>query len=329
MSKLDGNLQKRLSHALTKALPTKSDWERMTSYELNESLDKISSLGHIDNIAFEVIRWAISRGRLDDLVNGAQRHNDTNPELLRFYHEIWLPFVDAAKSRQASQIPISIDILSAYSYLDMHAPSSTLSNSKNNRTSETLTQLEDIKTEQPTSNLRKCIPPQQFSAPPLLHNEPIALYYSYVDEDAGLLTLLQRQLVMLSRSDLITVWHRGMIQTGEHEYVEQLKHLNTASIILLLVSPHFLESERTYNEAARAMERFEVEDTVVIPIIWRPTADWQHAPFGGLSALPKAKKALAEYSRIEREKLLEEIAITIRNIVENIRVKQYNFRRGF
>jgi hypothetical protein len=127
---------------------------------------------------------------------------------------------------------------------------------------------------------------------------------------------------MLSRSGLITVWHRGMIQTGEDEYVEQLKHLNAASIILLLISPHFLESERTYNEAARAMQRFEAEGIVVIPIIWRPTADWQDAPFGELRALPKTKKALAEYSGAEREKLLKEIATTIRNIVENLREKQ-------
>lgn len=60
---------------------------------------------------------------------------------------------------------------------------------------------------------------------------------------------------------------RGMMVWGS----EIDEHLNTADIILLLVSSDFIDSDYCYDvEMKRALKRHEAEDARVIPIILRP-----------------------------------------------------------
>ena len=59
-----------------------------------------------------------------------------------------------------------------------------------------------------------------------------------------------------------------------------------ADIILSLVSADFVASDYCYDvEMTHAMERHERGEACIIPVILRP-CDWQHAPFGGLMAVP-------------------------------------------
>lgn len=63
--------------------------------------------------------------------------------------------------------------------------------------------------------------------------------------------------------------------------------MNTADIILLLVSSDFIFSKYCWDiEVTKAIERHEVGEACVIPIILR-NVDWQSAPFAKLQALPK------------------------------------------
>lgn len=93
--------------------------------------------------------------------------------------------------------------------------------------------------------------------------------------------------MLLQRQGIIDVWNDADISPGS-EWEEEIKqHLDTAHIILLLVSPDFMASDYCYSkEMMRAMERHDQEEACVIPIIVRPVY-WQIAPFGKLQALPK------------------------------------------
>src|SRR5262249_43422175 len=72
--------------------------------------------------------------------------------------------------------------------------------------------------------------------------------------------------------------------------------LESASIILLLVSADFLASDYCYDlEVARAMERHAEKTARVIPIILRK-CDWSDAPFGKLQALPKDLKPIKSWA---------------------------------
>src|SRR5688572_2102454 len=92
---------------------------------------------------------------------------------------------------------------------------------------------------------------------------------------------------MLQREGVISGWHDRRISAGQ-EWDGKIKdHLNSAAIILLLVSSDFLASKYRYDiEVERAVVRHHAGGARIMPVILRPCA-WQTAPFGKVQALPK------------------------------------------
>src|SRR5437660_81371 len=114
----------------------------------------------------------------------------------------------------------------------------------------------------------------------------IEIFFCYAREDEGLRQGLEKQLRALQRQEIIDLWHDRDISAGTEWEREIDKHLNTARIILLLISPDFMGSDYCYGKEMKlAMERHERREARVIPIILRPIY-WQGAPFGKLQALP-------------------------------------------
>jgi hypothetical protein len=116
--------------------------------------------------------------------------------------------------------------------------------------------------------------------------EPINIFFCYAREDEALLNKLKTHLRPLQRQSLIAVWHDRDISAGTEWEKEISQHLNAAQIILLLVSPDFMNSDYCYGiEMKRALERHERDEALVIPIIVRP-AYWKTAPLSQLQVLP-------------------------------------------
>src|SRR5688572_1026460 len=116
------------------------------------------------------------------------------------------------------------------------------------------------------------------------------LFYSYSHKDHRLRDKLVSHLSMLRRSKIITEWHDRKITAGTEWKGQIDRHLETADIILLLVTASFLESYYCYDvEMTRALERHDLGQARVIPIILRPV-DWKGAPFAKLQALPTDAK---------------------------------------
>jgi chaperonin GroEL len=114
----------------------------------------------------------------------------------------------------------------------------------------------------------------------------IEVFYSYAHKDEILREELEKQLSLLQWQGIITGWHDRRIGAGQEWADEIDTHLNTARIILLLISPDFMASKYCYGiEVKRAMERHEQGEALVIPVILRPVY-WKSAPFGKLQALP-------------------------------------------
>lgn len=115
---------------------------------------------------------------------------------------------------------------------------------------------------------------------------PVKVFYSYSHKDEKLRKRLQTHLTPANKAGLIEDWHDRMITPGTEWKGEIDKRLNSADIILLLISPDFMASDYcTDVEVKRAMERNDEETALVIPVILRP-CDWTKAPFGKLQALP-------------------------------------------
>src|SRR6266704_2132576 len=112
----------------------------------------------------------------------------------------------------------------------------------------------------------------------------ISIFFCYAHEDETLLKKLKAHLRPLQRQGLITVWYDRDISAGS-EWEQQIKEqLNSAQIILLLVSPDFMDSDYCYSiEMQRAIQRHQRGEERVIPIILRPV-HWQIPPLNKLQA---------------------------------------------
>jgi tetratricopeptide (TPR) repeat protein len=138
---------------------------------------------------------------------------------------------------------------------------------------------------------------------------PIEIFFSYAHEDEPLRDKLARQLKVFESHGVILGWHDRQITAGS-EWAKQIdERLNTADLILLLISEDFLASDYCYKvEMPCALERRDKGEACVIPIILRP-CPWEHAPFKKLNVLPTDARPAVEWLNLDRAFL---------NIVEGI-----------
>jgi hypothetical protein len=130
--------------------------------------------------------------------------------------------------------------------------------------------------------------------------EPVELFYSYAHKDEKFRTELEKHLSILKRNRVIADWHDRKIIAG-HDWEKEIdERLNTAKVILLLVSADFLASDYCYGvEMNRALERHKAGDARVIPVIIR-NVYWKGAPFGNLQALPTDARAVGSWRNRDR-----------------------------
>jgi TIR domain len=146
---------------------------------------------------------------------------------------------------------------------------------------------------------------------------PVKLFFCYAHEDEPLLNKLKSHLSPLQRQGLIDVWYDRDINAGTEWENEIDTHLRTADIILLLISPDFMNSDYCYSiEMQRALERHKHKEARVIPIILRPIY-WQGEPLGTLQALPTDAKPVTDPDWHNLDRALFNVTEGIRKTIEN------------
>lgn len=148
------------------------------------------------------------------------------------------------------------------------------------------------------------------------HKNPLKLFYSYAPEDEPLRQQLEKHLALMQRDRLIESWHNYQISPGTEISQEINTHLNTAHIILLLISSDFLSSDYCYStEMKRALERHTAGEARVIPIILRP-CDWQTASFSNLQPLPANRTPITKWQ--DRDEAFLDVATGIRKVIKEM-----------
>ena len=126
----------------------------------------------------------------------------------------------------------------------------------------------------------------------------LKLFYSYSHQDEVLRDQLEIRLKLLQRNGLIQNWHDRQITPGK-EWKEELdRNLEQADIILLLVSPDFIESDYCFEiEMKRALEKEQANETTVVPILLRPvnTKSSSLKQLFSLQSLPKDLKPISKW----------------------------------
>jgi hypothetical protein len=153
--------------------------------------------------------------------------------------------------------------------------------------------------------------PESLPMSPLEHPAaPVSLFYSYSHRDEALRKKLEAHLSLLQAEAVISGWHDRGIAAGIEWEGAISEQLDSAGIILLLVSADFLASRYCRDvEIKRAMERHEAGTARVIPVILRPV-DWHTALFGKLQALPRDGKPVTSWKN--RDEAFTDIARGIR-----------------
>jgi hypothetical protein len=84
MRELSGQGSKDLQEALLSAFPSRHNLSQMLRFKLNVSLDIVASESNHGSAVFTLIRWAVSTGRLKELIIGASTENPNNSDLKAF-----------------------------------------------------------------------------------------------------------------------------------------------------------------------------------------------------------------------------------------------------
>jgi tetratricopeptide (TPR) repeat protein len=149
--------------------------------------------------------------------------------------------------------------------------------------------------------------------------KPIKLFLSYSRYDESFREKIEKYLVRLKKSGLIQIWFDRNLRADEEWESEIIKHLNTAEIILLLISLEFVNSEYCCDiELPIAMQRHDVGGACVIPIRLNPIEGWAEYPFSKLQAYPSLRETLSELGEQAQSRAYVTIADAIRETVERL-----------
>lgn len=100
-------------------------------------------------------------------------------------------------------------------------------------------------------------------------------------------------MAIFKRQGLIQSWNDRKIVAGENWESIIDENIQSADLILLLISSSFIASDYCYsNELITALARHESENAQVIPIFIRPV-EFQGLPFDKIQGLPKDAKPVS------------------------------------
>jgi TIR domain len=139
------------------------------------------------------------------------------------------------------------------------------------------------------------------------------VFVSYAHEDDSYRERLDISLDPLRRDKLITAtWNDREILAGKEWEREIDEKLNSADIILLLVSQYFFHSDYIReHELPRALEHHKSGSAVVVPILLR-VCDWESS-LGALQALPGGGKPVLKWR--DRDEAWLDIARNLRRLI--------------
>ncbi|MER6473468.1 toll/interleukin-1 receptor domain-containing protein [Streptomyces collinus] len=149
-----------------------------------------------------------------------------------------------------------------------------------------------------------------------MREEGLSLFYSYAHEDEALRDQLAKHLKILERQHVIRGWHDREISAGVEWRGEIDQHLQTADIVLLLISPDFIASDYCYDiELAESLRRHNLGECIVIPVILR-VVETTGTPFMMLQALPTNAKPVTTWR--DRDAAFASVAAGIRKAASQI-----------
>ena len=151
---------------------------------------------------------------------------------------------------------------------------------------------------------------------PKTESSPAKVFISYCHMDKSLKEELIKHLSPLERLGLIEIWTDLEIKPGDEWDKEISKNIESADIVLLLISIDFINSKYCYDvELEQAISRFQDEGMRIVPVILRPCM-WKHTSFAKFQALPSEAKAVTTWNN--QDEALSDVAQGLYNLMAKI-----------
>ena len=151
---------------------------------------------------------------------------------------------------------------------------------------------------------------------------PLRVFYSYSHADEGMRKALGNHFAAMRDFDnpLIVDWHDRKIPPGGKWDGVIRAELDSADIILLLVSSSFLASKYCRDvEIKRAMERHDQGSAIVVPVFLR-SCDFEGTPFAALQGVPRDAKPICNWH--PRDEGYLDVARAVRKAVKDLRERR-------
>lgn len=148
-------------------------------------------------------------------------------------------------------------------------------------------------------------------------DSPTKIFIAYSRDDNEYLKSLRNHLKPICKANNIIIQSDGEILPGQI-WGDEISHfLNTADIVVLLISSSFMNSDYIINvELPKSLERERLGECKVIPVIVRPCAGWDQLIFN--QALPKDGKPISLWNN--EDSAFVDVVRGIERAVQNLRV---------
>jgi WD40 repeat protein len=158
-------------------------------------------------------------------------------------------------------------------------------------------------------------------AAPLVAGRPIRLFVSYSHNDRELIKHLHPYLEKMQQDGLIEAWSDRNILPGDDWQKAIDERLNSAQIVVLLITQEFLISKYCQSiEVERALQLRKEGKACVIPVLME-AADWENDKIHRLQILPDDAKPVMSAGNT-KEALLN-VSRGIRKVVEELQRNRY------
>lgn len=153
---------------------------------------------------------------------------------------------------------------------------------------------------------------------------PVRIFCSHSREDAKWCRSLRKHLSGLIKDGVVS-WQDSSFRPGIDRQVALESLLHSVDLMLLLVSPDFIDCESCFGHMRKALEGRRVGACDVIPVLLRPVI-WDGAPFADLAILPRNGVPICSWRR--SDDALYDVAAGIRGVAIEIMSSKGQSRRN-
>jgi len=144
---------------------------------------------------------------------------------------------------------------------------------------------------------------------------PWQVFYSYSHKDEALRDELAKCLAPLRQKGSIVEWHDRSIKPGTDWNENITERIESADLIVALLSPDFLASEYCFGiEMEHAFSRLKRGEVMVVPVLLRPCM-WEESRFSAMQIIPRDAIPITKFQSLDEA--FNSVAKEIRKIVSD------------